>query len=396
MNSLGTATASRAKWARPQPDASLAPGTILFASEGSFDHYFRESLVLLTAHDEKGSVGVLLNHQTPWKVEEMAPGALAPFSANSVFLGGDAGRDTMMMIHGEAELPGAVEVGRGVYRGGVAAAEQAVEQGALPPDRFKFFYKTVEWLPRQLEEQVDSGVFEPILLSPGWLFGPSGHRSMWEDVRDHLMHEQETEEKQGPALASSEGKGKGEEEANAAREAHDAKTRALVERIKAEEASGNPTIHFSLGSDVQAEKARFEDKLREIERELQPRYGGAGEGSGAKSSAEQAAAWLAEQGIVPGEMRKRESMSVEQLLELSERSEREAAEKALSSSPSEDASSADSKITHLSGYRVFKGNEQWRVHWQAGEEASWEVWGVLDTAELRERAEQLREDHLST
>ena len=63
---------------------------------------------------------MLLNHETPWFVTDLAPSeTMEPFVANRVFLGGDAGRDTMVMIHGEEMLPGAEEIGEGVFKGGV-------------------------------------------------------------------------------------------------------------------------------------------------------------------------------------------------------------------------------------------------------------------------------------
>ena len=190
MNRLGTATASKKKWALPQPGNTLGAGSVVFANAGSFDHYFLESLVLIIEHNEAGTRGVLLNHETPWKVEEMSPGAIMPFQANTVFLGGDAGRDTMLMIHGESELPGAKEIGRGVYQGGVGSAVRAVEEGALPASRFKFFYKSVEWLPGALQNLIDTDIMRLVELSPAWLFGQSGQRSsMWQDVSDQLATE---------------------------------------------------------------------------------------------------------------------------------------------------------------------------------------------------------------
>ena len=190
MSRLGTKTNSKKQWVNPQPNDSLGAGSVLMAEPGSFDHYFLESLVLILEHDDAtGTRGVLLNHETPWFVDEMtAPGALGPLSTNGVFLGGDAGKDTMVMLHGEHELPGARDVGRGVYVGGVSNAARAVAEGALPPDRFKFFYKSVEWLPRQLEGQIGAGQFRLVELSPAWLFGQSGHRSMWQEVREQLPY----------------------------------------------------------------------------------------------------------------------------------------------------------------------------------------------------------------
>merc|ERR1719329_872748 len=165
---------------------TLGPGSIVMAEPGNFDHYFLESLVLIVQHDDKGTKGVLLNHGTPWTVEDLAPGQLEQFAASKVFLGGDAGRDTMMMVHGEEMLPGAEEIGNGAYKGGVSSAVKAVAVGALPAERFKFFYKTVEFLPNALAAQIASGVYRVIELSPAWLFGQFGQRSMWQDVRKKL------------------------------------------------------------------------------------------------------------------------------------------------------------------------------------------------------------------
>ena len=63
---------------------------------------------------------------------------------------------------------------------------KAVAAGALPAERFKFFYKTVEFLPNALAAQIASGVYRVIELSPAWLFGQFGQRSMWQDVRKKL------------------------------------------------------------------------------------------------------------------------------------------------------------------------------------------------------------------
>ena len=206
MNTLGTATNSKKKWALPHPDNTISPGSVVLAEPGSFDHYFLESLVLIIDHGPTGTRGVLLNHETPWKVEEMSPGAILPFAANTIFLGGDAGRDTLTMIHGEAALPGAKELGRGVYSGGTASAVAAVSEGALPSDRFKFFYKTVEWLPNALELAITKGEFRLIELSPAWLFGQQGQRQqMWQEVRDELRKEEQAAQLARDSLLAASG-----------------------------------------------------------------------------------------------------------------------------------------------------------------------------------------------
>lgn len=338
MNELGTATNSKKKWARPMNADTLGPGSVILANEGSFDHYFLESLVLILEHGEEGTRGILLNHETPWKVEDLSPTATEQFAANKVFLGGDAGRDTMVMIHGESMLPGATEVGRGIYQGGVTSASQAVSKGALPSSRFKFFYKTVEFLPNALQMQINSGIFRLIELSPAWLFGQSGQREMWKDVVNKLKeagadmsapeqkglhYEQDglTEEARMAAVSAAKKaeRQKAKEDEEAARLDHDAKVKAFVEQLKRENA--------------------------------------------AKAKAET------------------EAESTSDTVEAEAESTTEAVKVSVAG------------IEELVDYRFHLGNDQWRVRWKGEGPASdtWETWNVLDTESLQEHADLLRE-----
>lgn len=166
----------------------LVPGIVLVAAPDNFDHYFCESLVLLLDHDgERGSRGVLLNHETPWSVTEMND-ALTPFDHNLVFLGGDRGADTMLMLHADASLPGAAPVGAGgLHRGGLSAASARVAAGSAAPSAFKFFYKVSEWLPGMLDREVADGLWTTVELPLAQLLHPKGPKSMWQRVRDEKV-----------------------------------------------------------------------------------------------------------------------------------------------------------------------------------------------------------------
>ena len=194
------AVVCRAKkgWARRlAPESPLAPGSVVASTPGSFDHYYLESLVLLIEHSEEtGSVGVLLNHETPWTVGEMTGDTSTMgelMSENNLFLGGDAGRDTMLMVHSLPLLEGARPLGNTPLAiGGVREAVKLVSTGQLVASKFKFFYKTVEFLPGQLQLQREDGMFEHVELSPSLLLQQSGQRSMWHEVRQ-LMADAERE-----------------------------------------------------------------------------------------------------------------------------------------------------------------------------------------------------------
>jgi hypothetical protein len=214
-------------------------------------------------------------------------------------------------------------------------------------------------------------------LSPAYLFGQSGDRSMWGKVQAEIREEDaaaaaiadEFDElsqsssatvhaQQGIAAEASRLAGvmreqvsarradKAAQEADAAAkaknamDAHDAKVREFVERIKAEKAAKAAGVHNSVQevqSPAQEELGRgkedFESKVAEYGRQIRA-----------------------------------------------------------------DTPFAET-IEDVLGYREFKGQEQWQVLWSTGDN-SWETWGVLlpqllkaapeDAEKLRRRAEELK------
>ena len=125
-------------WARRLPAGMpIAPGSVLCAAEGSFDHYFMDSLVLVIEHSSDGGTkGVLLNHETPFTVADMTDGLGEIIGQNTLFLGGDAGPDTMLMLHGMPLLEGSRRLRPDVADdmlciGGVKAAIDMAEAGQL-------------------------------------------------------------------------------------------------------------------------------------------------------------------------------------------------------------------------------------------------------------------------
>ena len=306
------------------------------AAPGSFDHYFQESLVLLVEHSDEGTVGVLLNHQTPWHVSDMTA-SLPCFADNAVFLGGDAGRDTMLMLHSLPLLEGARPLADGdgvaasLCLGGVNAAAELVQTGQLRATQFKFFYKTVEWLPGQLEEQRDEGLFEHVELSPSLLLGQTGQRVMWEEVRQLIRRGEEQAAEAAAAAAA------GVVSATAGAEV------PIIENL--------PATRYAPSADTSASTA------------------GARATPTTTSSATPPAASSAPPAAPP----------------------------VPPPAPPHLLSPAVSEVAKVCEYRHFKGNDQWRVRW-AGEsqEETWESMAVLEECageELRMRAVQLRDEH---
>lgn len=321
------------KWARAAPVGEpLTAGSVICAAPGSFDHYFMESLVLLIEHDEReGSVGVLLNHETPWTVADMVgdptSDVVRGFGENAMFLGGDAGSDTMLMLHELPLLEGARQLNPAKYDpdrpkalciGGVGTAAELVATGVLRASQFKFFYKTVEWLPGQLAQQFSDGIFEHIELSSSLLLGQSGQKMMWDEVRE-LMRAAERR--------SVEGRGG---DAEAAEEV------PIIENL--------PATRYAPAANSKAAEAL----------------------SSGRASAEASPTTAAPPPA-----------------------------SAPPAAPSPPAPPADANtIVEVVAHRTFKGNEQWQVRWGGdGTCTSWETREVIlasGSEELAERADALR------
>jgi putative AlgH/UPF0301 family transcriptional regulator len=316
------------EWAEPH-DGPPQPGTVLVANPGSFDHYFMDSLVLILDHDEeKGTSGVLLNHETPWQVEDMTT-ALQSFVANTVFLGGERGKDTMIMLHNQPQLAGARQVCDGLWIGGVQAANEAVSCGDNSASQFKFFYKTSEWLPRILSQEIAAGQWRVATISPKLLFSQRGHKTLWNKVRDLLPNAEEAQQEGAAAPPAAP---------PTALESEAAEWRRLATVAEAE-----------------APAAEEASPLEAANAECQS-------GAAPASDAAEAAAPAPPPPPPPPP----------------------------APAPPPPPAPAASEIESLLGFRRFKGAEQWQVRWRGGEE-SWEVWGCLDTAALREQATQLKE-----
>jgi glucose-6-phosphate 1-epimerase/putative transcriptional regulator len=81
----------------------------------------------------------------------------------AVYVGGpQAQEEPAIMLHGIRDLPGAVEVTNGIYRGGVAAAIQGVMSGTLKPLDFRFFIGRHQYEESMLDVNVVLGKYQPI------------------------------------------------------------------------------------------------------------------------------------------------------------------------------------------------------------------------------------------
>ena len=143
------------------------------------DHFSRHGVVLVLSHGAQGSRGVLLEMATAFTVGEMAAAlANTPFSDLPLFRGGSGGQDKVLMLHDVADLARSQPVGsHGIHVGGLQSASDAVSQGLLPAERFKFFFNQMEWVPGALEREVSQGIWTPGVIPPALVLRQIGSQS---------------------------------------------------------------------------------------------------------------------------------------------------------------------------------------------------------------------------
>jgi putative transcriptional regulator len=142
-------------------------GSLIVAASDEFitaQQYFHQSVILLLDHSSQGSMGVILNRPTMYKMGQVSD-ENGPFSENALYFGGDVGDGTVSFLHGSADVEDSEEVSPGVFIGGFSDAGKLIQKGEKDPQHFKFFARYCGWGPGQLEAECARGVWYPVACS---------------------------------------------------------------------------------------------------------------------------------------------------------------------------------------------------------------------------------------
>ena len=132
---------------------TLQKGRLLASEPYLPDPNFERTIILLTEHNEDGSVGFVLNKPSETLVSEVVDDIKRIQS--KVYIGGPVQQDTLHFIHRIPSLTDSIEVGKGIFWGG--NFEQLVlliETNQLSVLDIKFFLGYSGWSPGQLEEEL--------------------------------------------------------------------------------------------------------------------------------------------------------------------------------------------------------------------------------------------------
>jgi len=129
-------------------------GKILISEPFLPDTFFNRSVVYLTDHNPKGSVGFILNKKLDLKISD----AVSGFEGwdDNLNMGGPVAPDTLHYIHSLGHLiPRSVHVEGNIYWGGdIDAIREMIRSGSVSRGQIRFFLGYSGWSAGQLEREL--------------------------------------------------------------------------------------------------------------------------------------------------------------------------------------------------------------------------------------------------
>jgi putative transcriptional regulator len=133
-----------------------SPGNLLISEPFLSDYHFRRTAVLISNHNEEGSIGFVLNRLIDLTTQDVIPGLLK--HNFPLFFGGPVEPNTLHFIHKLGTLiKGAQQISSGVYWGGdIEMVDDLINRNIAQPNEFKFFSGYSGWAEGQLQEEISN------------------------------------------------------------------------------------------------------------------------------------------------------------------------------------------------------------------------------------------------
>ena len=130
-------------------------GKILISEPFLPDTFFNRSIVYLTDHNPKGSVGFILNKELNIRISDAVTG-FEGWNEN-LNMGGPVAPDTLQYIHSLGHLiPKSINVEGNLFWGGdIDAIRNLIKIGSVKPGQIRFFLGYSGWSAGQLERELN-------------------------------------------------------------------------------------------------------------------------------------------------------------------------------------------------------------------------------------------------
>lgn len=135
---------------------NLAKGKLLVAEPSILnDASFNRSVILLSEHNNEGSVGFIMNKPSEFNLNDLIPEMP---NSHTVYIGGPVSRENLYFIHNVPTLiPDSQDIGNGLYWGGdFEAVQELLKSDLLSTDNIRFFLGYSGWSKDQLADELET------------------------------------------------------------------------------------------------------------------------------------------------------------------------------------------------------------------------------------------------
>lgn len=165
------------------------PGKLLIAEPFLRDDNFKRTVVLLTAYEEEGVVGFVLNRPTDFNIGDLAPDFYNDYGFDpQVYLGGPVQKDTLHFVHSLGnELEGSIQIGPNLWWGGNAEQlSQKIKLNLVDESEIRFFMGYSGWGMGQLDGEIEENTWIVSENIDGLVFDNEADNEFWRKIMDNL------------------------------------------------------------------------------------------------------------------------------------------------------------------------------------------------------------------
>jgi putative transcriptional regulator len=155
-------------------------GRLLISEPNMLDSNFKRSILLLTEHNEKESIGFILNQPTKIKIHDLFE-EFPSFDAN-VHVGGPVEKNTLHYIHSLGNrIDGSIQIHENLYwSGNFEMLKELIKNKEITPSDVRFFVGYSGWSTGQLDHELEENAWIVSNEDPKFLFDKNNN-NMWRE-----------------------------------------------------------------------------------------------------------------------------------------------------------------------------------------------------------------------
>lgn len=134
----------------------IVAGKILVARKPLSHGIFRESVILLTRHDQHGTIGLILNRPSKLQLNHIISGLDSDENENRLFIGGPVGSNVLsVLVKTNNGDQGLSRIVANIYHGFAISLEDAGRYVAADAETVRFYSGYAGWSKGQLEAEIN-------------------------------------------------------------------------------------------------------------------------------------------------------------------------------------------------------------------------------------------------